>query len=500
MKHWSLKQWGALSTLSFAVLMVSLDITVVSVAIPSIERDLHLDFEHLQWIVNAYTLSYGSLLLAAGACADRCGRRRIFLFGIVLFAAASAACGFAFNGIFLNVARAAQGAGGACVASCSMALVASTFEARDRSMAYGIWATAGGLGLALGPTFGGQILSQSNWHWIFFINLPVALWIALLVPKLLRESAIGSAGRFDFPGFACFTPGLIALIYALMRGNHLGWSNLSEISLIALALSLLSVFVAVERRSSHPMFDLKLFAVPSFIGVLVVAVAASVGYWSLFVYVPLYLTRAAQLGAAEIGLALLPLSLPMLIVPPFAARLSRLLAPQVQFAGGLAIIGLADLALASAIHAEFGIAIPLLTAGTGAGLINAQITHVAIGVVPGDRTGMAAGISATSRQFGYALGVAGLGAVITSTSHSALVDGLAMRADLALEVTAAARELGNSNLPVMARFPEALQRLLFGLVGQSFAEGFHAALLVAAAVSFTGAALAAMLVRRTDLC
>lgn len=499
MSQWNAQQWVGLLALSFAVFMVSLDITVVTVALPAIQRDFQLDFASVQWVVNAYTLSYGSLLVAAGTLADRHGRRRMFLLGLVVFAAASAACGLAPGGQWLILARIVQGAGGAALASCSIALVAAVFHGRDRQVAYAVWATAVGFGLALGPSLGGQVVTRLDWHWVFLFNVPVTAAIVLMAMRTLPDPVDAGAGRFDFYGFACFAPALVLLIYALIQGGAIGWNSAAR--LLALAALLLAAFVVIEQKRRHPLFDVRLFAVPTFIGVSIVSIAASVGYWSLFIYLPLYLDRVLRLDAGAMGIVMLPFTLPMLLVPPFGAGLSRLVAPQTQFALGLGLIAAGDFYLAAGMGTHAALASPMLLAGIGAGLINAQITHVAVGVVSPERSGMASGMSATMRQVGFAIGVAGLGAILGFASRAALLESVAAHPGLsAIDAAAAAQAVdGGLGAQFAAGLPVPLQRDFLDLAAHSFSAGFHTALLVAGGVSLTAAVLAFVLVRQRDM-
>jgi EmrB/QacA subfamily drug resistance transporter len=414
MMHWTLRQWIILLALSFSVFMISLDVTVVTVALPTIQRDLGLSMERLQWVVSAYSLSFGSLLMAGGTFADRFGRRTVFAIGLLVFAAASVACGLAGDGTLLTVARVVQGMGAAFMSSSSAALVAGAFEGGERPAAYGVWGSALGLGLAFGPALGGLITEHLGWHWIFLANAPVALLVLPTVLATVLEARDPAAHSVDLGGMVTFSAGLGTLIYALSAGPQLGWASVPELALLAASLLSFLTFLYVERRHAYPLFDLRLFALPTFVGVSIVPIASSVGYWSLFVYLPLYLDRVLGMAPVAIGAAMLPFTLPMLIVPPLAARLARVLAPRHQFGAGLLLIALGDWLLARAIGGGAGqpLTIPLLAAGLGAGLINAQITSVAVSVVPVARAGMASGISATMRQVGYGLGIAGLGAVL----------------------------------------------------------------------------------------
>jgi EmrB/QacA subfamily drug resistance transporter len=419
MMAWTGRQWVALLALSFSIFMISLDVTVVAVALPNIQRELGLDMQKLQWVVTAYVLSFGALLMATGKLADRFGRRRVFALGLSVFALASVGCGLAGSGAILVAARIVQGMGAAFMSSASTALVAGTFHTEDRPAAYGVWGAAFGLGLAFGPALGGLMTQQLGWHWIFLMNVPAALVVLPCVFAVVQEARDPDAHRVDVGGMVAFTGGMGLLMYALTAGPMLGWTSGAELGLLGAAVLLFAALAAIERRHAHPLFDLSLFRSHRFLGVAIVPVAASVGYWSLFVYLPFYFDRVLGMAPQQIGTAMLPFTLPMLIMPPLAARLARVLAARHHFVIGLTLVAGGDWLLAHAIFQQGSLMLPLLITGLGAGLINAQITAVAVGLVPVARAGMAAGISATMRQAGYGIGIAGLGAVLGLVSTHA---------------------------------------------------------------------------------
>jgi len=494
MRHWTWRQWITLLALSFSVFMISLDVTVVTVALPNIQRDFGLSMEGLQWVVSAYSLSFGSLLMAGGSFADRFGRRAVFAAGLLVFAAGSLACGLAADGVWLIVARVLQGMGAAFMSSSSAALVAGAFEGAERPAAYGVWGAALGLGLAFGPSLGGLITEHLSWHWIFLANAPVAAAVLPTVLLTVAEARDPDARRVDLAGMLSFSAALGTLIYALSAGAGLGWASPTVAGLPAVSLLCFGAFYRIERRHPYPLFDLRLFALPTFVGVSIVPLAASVGYWALFVYLPLYLDRVLALPPAAVGKIMLPFTLPMLVVPPLAARLARVLAARHQFALGLALIALGDWLLAAAIGAGRGdaLALPLFAAGLGAGLINAQITSAAVSVVPVARAGMASGISATMRQVGYGLGIAALGAILGSVARARLAHAIAAAPGFgAVDAAAAFSAFAGGR----AAPPGPGAARLSSLLLDSFAHGMQTMLATAGAVTLCGAVAAWLLVR-----
>jgi EmrB/QacA subfamily drug resistance transporter len=486
MTAWTTRQWIALLALSFSIFMISLDVTVVTVALPNIKRDLGLDMQKLQWVVTAYVLSFGALLMAAGKLADRSGRRRVFALGLSVFALASVGCGLASSGTMLVAARIVQGVGAAFMSSASTALVAGTFDTEDRPAAYGVWGAALGLGLAFGPALGGLVAGQLGWHWIFLINAPVALLVLPTVFAVVPEARDPGAHRVDAGGMVVFSSALGLLMYALTAGPKLGWSSRAEFCLLAAAAALFVLLAAIERHHADPLFDLSLFKSHRFLGVSIVPVAASVGYWSLFVYLPFYFDRVLDMAPQQIGGAMLPFTLPMLLMPPLAARLARVLAARHHFAIGLMLIACGDWLLAHGVYRHGSLMLPLLVTGLGAGLINAQITAVAVGLVPVARAGMAAGISATMRQAGYGVGIAGLGAVLGLGSADALRQSIAGVPGMDLQAAQAALAATGSHV-TGAR----LDRLVL----VAFTHGVVVTLAVAGIVTLAGAGAAWLLMR-----
>lgn len=487
MKRWTCRQWLGLLALSLSVFMISLDVTAVTVALPAIQRHLGLTFERLQWVVTAYALSFGALLMAGGTLADRFGRRRIFAIGGVVFALASVACGLAGDGTALIAARVVQGIGAAFMSGSGAALVAGTFEGCARPLAHGVRGAALGLGLAFGPALGGLVTAHLGWHWIFLANVPVTLGVVVAVMASVAEARNPAAHTVDLAGMAVFSTGLGVLMFALGAGPHLGWTSMTVSTLCAACAGCMVLFPYLEARHPHPLFDLRLFRLPAFAGVSIVPVAASVGYWSILVYLPLFLDRAWRMDPVTIGTTMLPFTLPMLVMPPLAARIARGVAPRQLFAGGLVLIAMGDWALAANLS-DYGpidlLFAPLLTAGLGAGLIDARITSAA-------RAGMAAGIGATMRQVGYGLGIAGLGAVLGSATRAALAHtrgGMPAAGGVDAGSALLAFEAGRAPAPAAGDH-------LAKLVLDAYIHGMQVMLAVGGGVALLGAAAAWFLMR-----
>ncbi len=269
------RKWWTLLLSSLATFMLLLDITVVNVALPDIQRDLDASLSSLQWVVDAYSLLLAVFLLTAGSLGDRLGRRRVFSLGLVIFTFASFLCGIAGDPTLLNLARGLQGVGGAAMFATSLALIGQEFHGRDRATAFGVWGATVGGAVAIGPLVGGLITEHLGWQWIFFVNIPIGVLAVALTELRLVNVAAQDPQRIDLPGLATFSGGLFLLIFGLIRGNPEGWGSATIVASLAGSAALLLAFFAVEARSGHPMLDLALFRKPAFNGVSAVAFGLS---------------------------------------------------------------------------------------------------------------------------------------------------------------------------------------------------------------------------------
>jgi EmrB/QacA subfamily drug resistance transporter len=489
------RKWRVLTVVCIAVFMLLLDITVVNVALPNIQTELHTSFTDLQWVVDAYALTLAATILNAGSLGDLLGRKRVFLVSITLFTLASALCGAATSPLFLELARGLQGIGGAGMFAVSLAIIAQEFHGKERGTAFGIWGATIGLAVAIGPLVGGALTTYAGWRWIFFVNVPIGVAVVAGGLRELVESKNEEAGGFDLLGFVTLTPGLFALVIGLFEGNSWGWSSGRIIALFAAAAVLLVAFGFVELRQRAPMFDLSLFRVPTFTGAQITAFTISSGMFAMFLYFSLYLENVLGNSAVRTGVLFLPLSLVSFVVAPLAGRLSARFPVRIFLGGGLAIVGLSlvlmrGLTLSSTASAL----IPgFIVGGIGIGLVNAPLAATAVSVVPPQRAGMASGINNTFRQVGIATGIAALGAIFQSRIFSSL-PGPASPLKHAW-----AQSIASGGVPL----PQFVgnQHVLHEIVDQAhsaFINGLNSILLVAAIVLFVGAVLAFLLVREKD--
>jgi EmrB/QacA subfamily drug resistance transporter len=393
--------------------MLLLDVTVVYVALPAIGRDLHAGFAEIQWVVDAYTVALAATLLGAGVLADRLGRRLVFAWGVGIFAACSALCAAAGSGLFLDLARAAQGIGGAAVFSSSLALLANEFRDESRGTAMGIWGAITGIALAVGPLVGGLIVEGINWRWIFAINLPIGLGLVVLAVKAVPESRSPAADGLDFGGAVLFAATCLLLALGLTRGNAEGWASAQIVGCLAGAAIALVGFVFVERRVAAPMLPLELFRIPAFSGTAIVAFAQSVAIYPLLIFLAIYLQDGLGYAPIGAGLRLLPLTLLILLVAPFAGRLTTRLPLRVPLLSGLALLGGALLLLHGVSQTDGWTALlpGMIVGGIAIGAISPSLAAAMVSVLPVERSGMSSGVNNTFRQLGIAMGVAGLGAI-----------------------------------------------------------------------------------------
>ena len=424
------RKWWTLLLISIATFMLLLDITVVNVALPDIQRDLDASLSSLQWVVDAYALTLAAMLLTAGSLGDRLGRRRVFSLGLALFTFASLLCGIASDATLLNLARGLQGFGGAAMFATSLALIGQEFHGRDRATAFGVWGATIGGAVAIGPLVGGVLTEHLGWEWIFFVNIPIGVVAIALTELRLANVAAQDPQPIDVPGLLAWSAALFLLILGLIRGNADGWGSPQILAALIGSAVLLAAFLAIERRSAHPMLDLTLFRKPAFNGVSAVALCLSVSMFSMFLYITIYIQGVLHYGPLEAGVRFLPMTLLSFGVAPIAGKLSDRVPIRVLLGAGLATVGLGLLLMHGLTpDSEWTALLPgFIVAGAGIGMVNPGIGQAAIAVVPAAKAGMGSGINTTFRQVGIATGVAALGAVFQSRIESKLV-GLLPQAD-----------------------------------------------------------------------
>ena len=427
------RKWWTLVAVCIATFMLLLDITIVNVALPDIQRALKASFSDLQWVVDAYALALATCVLTMGSLADLFGRKRIFLLGIVLFTAASVACGGAWDPLFLIIFRGVQGIGGAMMFATALALLSQEFHGKERGTAFGLWGAVIGAAVAIGPLAGGMLTSWLSWRWIFFVNIPIGVVAVALGLRVLHESSDPEHSRLDPLGLVTLTAGLFCLILGLIEGNSRGWSSAFILGLFAAAVVILAVFIWSQAQKRTTMIDLSLFTRPAFVGAQTTAFAISASMFAMFLYLTLYLQNILGLSPLATGLRFLPLSLVSFFAAPLAGRLTASVPIRALLGIGLALNAVAMWLMSRvAVDSHWTVLLPgFIVGGIGIGFVNAPLATTAVSTVRVERAGMASGLNNTFRQVGIATGIAALGAIFESVagtgsggSKSAFVHGL----------------------------------------------------------------------------
>jgi EmrB/QacA subfamily drug resistance transporter len=460
-------KWLALALLATAQFVIVLDASIVNVALPSIGKDLDFSQDNLSWVVNAYTLVFGGFLLLGGRLADLLGRRRLFMAGLILFAAASLVGGFAQSEIWLIAARAVQGLGAALVSPAALSIVTTTFrEGSERNTALGVWGAVAGSGGAAGVLLGGVLTEWAGWEWVLFVNVPIGLAAAAIAPRLLTESRdVGRERHFDVAGAVTVTAGLAIGVYALVDANNAGWTSTQTLALGAVSLLLLAAFSLVESRSRHPLVPFSIFRLQTLRGSNIVGLLIGMSLFSMFFFISLYLQQVLDYSALKAGLAYLPLALTIIISAGVASQLVTKLGFKPTLIIGMLFIT-AGLLWFSRVSAPGGgyvsdVLFPSLLAAIGLGMSFVPVTIGAVTGTKPDEAGLASGLINTSQQVGGALGLAILSSIANSRTETVFS--------------------GGERNPLVA-----------------LNEGFQTAFLVGAGFALTGAILAALLISSRD--
>lgn len=425
--------WARRSTNPFPVLLTAstgcamtvLDTNVVAIVLPTIARDFRASFAEIEWVISTYVLCFASLLLPAGAIADRFGRRRVFLAGIASFAVSSLLCGLAPSATGLYLARALQGVSAAFLLAPALAIIGHTFHAAaERNRAWAVWGAMMGLTMVLAPIIGGVIAYALGWRWAFHINAPICALLATATLLLVDESRDADARRLDPAGIASFTATMFGLTWGLINGQARGWGSASALAGFVGGGLALAIFITVERLQQRPMLDLQLFSNPRFVGAV----------WAMFAYaaaaqvmasmLPLFLQNGLGRSALEAGVAMLPFALTMLLFPHVGRILGNHLSSRATLATGLVLVGIGNAVTAwgALLGTQPAIIGGMLVLGSGGGLLNGETQKAIMSVVPRERAGMASGISTTSRFSGILLGFALLSGILATAVRGRLAD------------------------------------------------------------------------------
>nr|WP_142214974.1 MFS transporter [Streptomyces sp. SLBN-118] len=480
----------ALLVIASCQLMVVLDITIVNIALPHIQSALDFSTTSLSWVVNAYTLTFGGLLLLGGRTGDILGRRRVFMFGVMLFALASLLGGLSQNEGQLLASRALQGVGGAIASPTALALITTTFtEGPARNRAFGVFAAVSAGGGAIGLVAGGILVEWLDWRWVFFVNVPIALLIVLATPRHIKESE-RHPGHFDLAGAFTSTLGMVALVYGFIRAAQEGWRDPWTLASFGAAVVLLTTFILVERRSRQPITPLHMFADRNRAGTYGIMLSLAAAIFGMFFFLTLFVQNVLDFSPLRAGLAFLPVSAIIAVGAGIASQLLPKYGPKpfmvtgsILAAGGLAWLTLTD------VHSTYPGSIlgPILVFGLGMGFNFVSLTLMAVSGVPTHETGAASGMLNATQQVGGSLGLSILVTVFGTASNNEADDQVS-------------RFLAQATPAEKLRFQQTGQ-LPRPFSDEVLAAGVSAAFIVAAVFAVIAAVIAvlAIQVRASDL-
>jgi EmrB/QacA subfamily drug resistance transporter len=417
-----------LVAVSLATFMTYLDNNVINVAIPTIQRSLHLSVAGLEWVVSGYVLVFAGLMLVGGRLADVYGRRRLFLTGLTIFTLGSLAAGLANSGAMLIGFRAVQGLGAALLVPTTLAIIMATFDdVKERTQAIGLWTAIGALALAFGPLIGGFISQHFRWGWIFFINVPIGLITFAMAVAWMDESLGKTASRrLDVPGLASSAIGLFSLTYALIEGHDRGWTSAPILGTFVLAAVAIAAFLLIEARSEHPMVQVSLFKSRVFTGGTSVMMLWAFGIFGIYFFTSLYLQEILGFSPVKAGLVFVPMALCLAVFAGIAGPVANRIGAHWTIALGLAVMvaGLC-LFLGQGLHVTYLDLMPgFLLFGAGSGLMNAPLSSLVLDSMPADRSGVASALMNASREVAGLLGITVIGAVLRSRQGAALRSGV----------------------------------------------------------------------------
>ena len=493
------RKWWTLASMSFALFMIMLDNTVVNVALPSIQSDLNASLSALEWTINIYTLTFAVLLVTGGRLGDIFGRRRAFLFGVVVFALSSATAGFAPTDGWLVASRALQGVGAAFMMPATLSIITNAFPAHERGKAIGTWAGVSALALALGPVVGGFLTEEVSWRAIFFLNLPVAAGAVFVTLFATKESRDPNVPRtIDYAGVATLTVGVGALVLALVEGNDWGWGSPPVLALFATSLVAQASFLAVERRSRFPMVEFSFLRSRTFVGTNAIAFVVSFAMLAMFFFMALYMQNILGYSPLEAGIRFLPSTVVIIVAAPIAGRLTDRIGARLPIAVGLSLVAIA-LFFQSRITVDttYSTLLPtFVLMGLGIGLTMSPMSTAAMNAVDATKAGLASGILSMSRMVGGTFGVAAVGALFQHMSDNRLESRLG---DLPLSPQQQAwfsDNLGSGDVPSrLQQLDPTTAREASAVLKDAFVHSLSASLKLSTAVSVAGVVVALAMLR-----
>jgi EmrB/QacA subfamily drug resistance transporter len=490
------RKWGVLAVISLSLFIVLLDVTIVNIALPHIMTAFKVGLSSIEWVFNVYTLVFAALLLNLGKLGDLFGRRLLFVIGLGIFTIASLGCSLSPSYSILLVFRGIQAVGGAAMMPATLSILNVEFSQSQRGLALGIWGAVAGAANALGPIIGGALVDALSWRYIFVINVPIGIFAFIAAFKIVKESADPAADRrIDITGVLVISLALVCLTYALVEGQKYGWTSPTILTLFAVALVSFVVFVFVELRKASPLAQLRLFGNRVFASgnfIILVVIFGLIGILYLLI---LFLQIILGFSALKAGLTLLPLPLAIMIVAPFAGRLTDIIGGRwLLFAG--TIIAAAGIYLMSDLSAATdwpNLMLPLAVCGIGMGMVMAPVTTVIMASTPVQQSGMGAGILSTVRLIGSVLGLSVLGAVLQNQLVNNIFAALAkypqipaaMRNQITHGIQSGSLGAGGISLPAIV--PDAMKAQLITLFKDQFAQSLNATMKIGIIVIILGA-------------
>jgi EmrB/QacA subfamily drug resistance transporter len=492
------RKWWTLGAMCFALFMIMLDNTVVNVALPSIQKDLHASISGLEWTINGYTLSFAVLLATGGRLGDIFGRRRMFLFGVTIFALSSATAGFAPDATSLVISRVVQGVGAALMMPATLSIITNAFPAHERGKAMGMWAGVSALALAVGPVLGGFLTESVSWRAIFYLNIPVAIGAVAASLFAVRESRDNTVGReVDYAGVAVLTGALTALILALVEGNSWGWGSPVIVALLIGAGLGFAAFVAVELRVKVPMVEFRFFADRNFLGAVVVALIVSFSMLGVFFFLALYMQDILGYSPLEAGVRFLPSTLMIVLVAPVAGRMADRFGPRWLIAGGLAIVSASLFSFSGiAVDSSYLDLLPgFMLLGIGIALTMSPMTSAAMNAVAVEKAGIASGVLSMFRMVGGSLGVAVTGAIFQGLVKSSLDSSLSGSGITSAQRDSISEQLGGGSVGHLKGLDPAQAKQVAVAGSEAFVYALGHAMSVSSAVAVLGAVVGATAIR-----
>lgn len=490
----------ALIAVCAVLFLTFLDMTIVSVALASVQSDLHAGVTQLQWVVNGYALTFASLMLLAGSLSDRFGRKRVMLLGLEVFAAGSLLGALAPNPSVLIAARVVMGVGAAASEPGTLSIIRHLYpERRSRARALGAWAGVSGLALALGPVIGGVLVALGTWRAVFWFNVAATVLIWIFATRVVPESADPTSSRLDFGGFAVGAIGIAALTFAVILGETDGYTSAQVIALYVVGVVALVAFVRIEHHSPAPMLDLQYFHSKRFSGALVVAFVLFFSIFAIFFFVALYLAAVVGYSPARIAVEFTPMALAMIAAAIIAGRRVGRRGPRLPMAGGCVLAGtgvLLSALILSSIRPSLWLMVTLALAGYGFGSSVVPMTSVSLAEVPPEHSGMAASATNTSRELGAVFGVAVLGALVNAHLTADLTSRLKVLKIPANFISIVISAVENGTVPGGVQGGSTIEDHVIQAAYGAFRRGLEEALLTAGIAMLLAAVIAAITLKK----